>query len=79
MITTHKVQQTKPGLAHVDAGESRRIKHGGGTPEQMNTISTTTWRNLWFNDDLVGENGIGSGTIEQEQARSRRALATICR
>ena len=24
------------------------------------TISTTTWRNLWFNDDLVGESGINA-------------------
>jgi len=24
------------------------------------TISTTTWRNLWFNDDLVGETGINA-------------------
>jgi D-amino peptidase len=31
-----------------------------GTPEGVlcHTISTTTWRNLWFNDDLVGEFGI---------------------
>ncbi len=24
------------------------------------TISSTTWRNLWFNDDLVGETGINA-------------------
>ena len=24
------------------------------------TISTTTWRNLWFNDDLVGETGVNA-------------------
>jgi D-amino peptidase len=24
------------------------------------TISTTTWRSLWFNDDLVGESGINA-------------------
>ena len=33
-----------------------------GTPDGVlcHTISTTTWRNLWFNDDLVGEFGINS-------------------
>src|SRR5438045_2009660 len=32
------------------------------TPEGVlcHTISTTTWRNLWFNDDLVGETGINA-------------------
>lgn len=31
-----------------------------GTPDGVlcHTISTTNWRNLWFNDDLVGESGI---------------------
>jgi D-amino peptidase len=33
-----------------------------GTPDGVlcHTISTTTWRNLWFNDDLVGESGINA-------------------
>lgn len=33
-----------------------------GTPDGVlcHTISTATWRNLWFNDDLVGETGINS-------------------
>lgn len=32
------------------------------TPDGVlcHTISTTTWQNLWFNDDLVGEVGINS-------------------
>ena len=31
-----------------------------GTPDGVlcHTISTTNWRNLWFNNDLVGESGI---------------------
>lgn len=33
-----------------------------GTPDGVmcHTISTTKWRNLWFNDDLVGEAGINA-------------------
>src|SRR6516162_10066642 len=33
-----------------------------GTPDGVlcHTISTTTWRNLWFNKDLVGEFGINT-------------------
>jgi D-amino peptidase len=33
-----------------------------GTPDGVlcHTISTVTWRNLWFNDDLVGEIGINA-------------------
>jgi D-amino peptidase len=33
-----------------------------GTPDGVlcHTISTTTWHNLWFNDDLVGETGINA-------------------
>jgi D-amino peptidase len=33
-----------------------------GTPDGVlcHTISTTNWRNLWFNDDLVGETGINA-------------------
>jgi D-amino peptidase len=33
-----------------------------GTPDGVlcHTISTTTWRNLWFNKDLVGETGINA-------------------
>lgn len=33
-----------------------------GTPDGVlcHTISTTTWQNLWFNDDLVGETGINA-------------------
>jgi D-amino peptidase len=33
-----------------------------GTPDGVmcHTISTTKWRNLWFNDDLVGESGINA-------------------
>ncbi len=33
-----------------------------GTPDGVlcHTISTTTWQNLWFNDDLVGEVGINA-------------------
>lgn len=33
-----------------------------GTPDGAlcHTISTTTWHNLWFNDDLVGETGINA-------------------
>ncbi|MCW5947100.1 MAG: M55 family metallopeptidase [Fimbriimonadales bacterium] len=33
-----------------------------GTPDGVmcHTISTTTWRNLWFNNDLVGEVGINA-------------------
>src|SRR5262245_22837027 len=33
-----------------------------GTPDGVlcHTISTTTWRNLYFNDDLVGETGINA-------------------
>ena len=32
------------------------------TPDGVmcHTISTTTWRNLWFNEDLVGEVGINA-------------------
>lgn len=32
------------------------------TPDGVlcHTISTVTWRNLWFNDDLVGESGINA-------------------
>ncbi len=32
------------------------------TPDGVlcHTISTTTWRNLWFNEDLVGETGINA-------------------
>ena len=33
-----------------------------GTPDGVlcHTISTVTWRNLWFNDDLVGECGVNA-------------------
>lgn len=33
-----------------------------GTPDGVlcHTISSTTWRNLWFNDDLVGESGVNA-------------------
>jgi D-amino peptidase len=33
-----------------------------GTPDGVlcHTMSSTTWRNLWFNDDLVGETGINA-------------------
>lgn len=33
-----------------------------GTPDGVlcHTISTATWRNVWFNDDLVGETGINA-------------------
>ncbi len=33
-----------------------------GTPDGVlcHTISTTTWQNLWFNDDLVGETGVNA-------------------
>lgn len=33
-----------------------------GTPDGVlcHTISTVTWRNLWFNDDLVGETGVNA-------------------
>ncbi|MDQ5851564.1 MAG: M55 family metallopeptidase, partial [Chloroflexota bacterium] len=33
-----------------------------GTPDGVlcHTISSTTWRNVWFNDDLVGETGINA-------------------
>ena len=33
-----------------------------GTPDGVmcHTISTVRWRNLWFNDDLVGESGINA-------------------
>jgi D-amino peptidase len=33
-----------------------------GTPDGVlcHTISSTTWRNVWFNDDLVGEVGINA-------------------
>jgi D-amino peptidase len=33
-----------------------------GTPDGVlcHTISTVTWRNLWFNEDLVGEVGVNS-------------------
>lgn len=33
-----------------------------GTPDGVlcHTISTVKWRNLWFNDDLVGESGINA-------------------
>lgn len=33
-----------------------------GTPDGVlcHTISTTTWHNLWFNEDLVGETGINA-------------------
>jgi D-amino peptidase len=32
------------------------------TPDGVlcHTISTTTWQNLWFNDDLVGETGVNA-------------------
>lgn len=38
-----------------------------GTPDGVlcHTISTTTWRNLYFNDDLVGEFGINSALCGQ--------------
>jgi D-amino peptidase len=37
------------------------------TPDGVlcHTISTTTWRNLWFNDDLVGETGINAALCGQ--------------
>jgi D-amino peptidase len=33
-----------------------------GTPDGVlcHTISSTAWRNLWFNDDLIGETGINA-------------------
>lgn len=33
-----------------------------GTPDGVlcHTISSTSWRNLWFNDDLVGETGVNA-------------------
>ncbi len=33
-----------------------------GTPDGVlcHTISTTTWRNLWFNQELVGETGVNA-------------------
>ncbi|MFN8441225.1 MAG: M55 family metallopeptidase [Caldilineaceae bacterium] len=33
-----------------------------GTPDGVlcHTISTVTWRNLWFNNDLVGETGVNA-------------------
>lgn len=33
-----------------------------GTPDGVlcHTVSTVTWRNLWFNEDLVGETGINA-------------------
>lgn len=33
-----------------------------GTPDGVmcHTISTVKWRNLWFNDDLVGESGVNA-------------------
>lgn len=36
-----------------------------GTPDGVlcHTISTVTWRNLWFNDDLVGEVGVNSAIV----------------
>ncbi len=36
-----------------------------GTPDGVmcHTISTTTWRNLWFNDQLVGEIGINAAVV----------------
>lgn len=36
-----------------------------GTPDGVlcHTISTTNWRNLWFNDDLVGEIGINAAVV----------------
>src|SRR5437867_1095142 len=38
-----------------------------GTPDGVlcHTISTTTWRNLWFNDDLVGETGVSAAVCGQ--------------
>jgi D-amino peptidase len=58
------------------------------TPDGVlcHTISTTTWRNLWFNDDLVGETGINAAlcghyrcpvllvTGDEATAREARAL-----
>jgi D-amino peptidase len=38
-----------------------------GTPDGVlcHTISTVTWRNLWFNEDLVGELGINAALCGQ--------------
>ncbi|MGH9173249.1 MAG: M55 family metallopeptidase, partial [Vicinamibacterales bacterium] len=38
-----------------------------GTPDGVmcHTISTTKWRNLWFNEDLVGETGINCALCGQ--------------
>lgn len=36
-----------------------------GTPDGVlcHTISTVTWRNLWFNNDLVGEVGVNAAVV----------------
>src|SRR5204863_2780290 len=45
-----------------------------GTPDGVlcHTISTTTWRNLWFNNDLVGESGINAALCGHHGVGRRR-------
>jgi D-amino peptidase len=49
-----------PGGGRADVAVMVGMHARAGTPDGVlcHTISTTTWRNLWFNDDLVGEFGI---------------------
>lgn len=59
------------------------------TPDGVlcHTISTTTWRNLWFNDDLVGETGINAALcghyncpvllVTGDEATTREARALL--
>lgn len=49
-----------PGGGRCDVAVMVAMHARAGTPDGVlcHTISTTTWRDLWFNDDLVGEFGI---------------------
>src|SRR5438067_1963567 len=51
-----------PGGGRCDVAVMVAMHARAGTPDGVlcHTISTTTWQNLYFNDDLVGEFGINS-------------------
>src|SRR5438067_9783930 len=51
-----------PGGGRCDVAVMVAMHARAGTPDGVlcHTISTTTWRNLYFNDELVGEFGINA-------------------
>src|SRR3954449_12175786 len=51
-----------PGGGRCDVAVMVGMHARAGTPDGVlcHTISTTTWRNLWFNDTCVGEFGINA-------------------